>query len=309
MKINGKDELLARFARRALLLASLLAMALICATPGRAQSSGPSATALAEKPPAATATATQAPNAVAKPSVAPANVPERAKEKPSAKGTQEGIKVHGHWTIEVKNPDGTVVTRREFENSLAGPGGVSGANTLAGLLSGNYVVGPWGITLFGSPGPCSTATSTIGPGTCVILSANATGTTPGFTGGCMTTPAQASPQPFCYATLNESLGGTANGLFSSFALSGSAYSDQTASITRVTTNVELCRNLNFNILVGTAVAQTSVSANACLTTNFGTDSVTGTTGAFTQFTSTTLASSIPVGLGQIVQATVVISFQ
>jgi Na+-transporting methylmalonyl-CoA/oxaloacetate decarboxylase gamma subunit len=38
---------------------------------------------------------------------------------PAAKGTHEGIKVHGHWTIEVKNPDGKLVTHREFENSLA----------------------------------------------------------------------------------------------------------------------------------------------------------------------------------------------
>ena len=36
----------------------------------------------------------------------------------AAKGTQEGIKVHGHWTIEVRNPDGKVVTHTEFENVL-----------------------------------------------------------------------------------------------------------------------------------------------------------------------------------------------
>ena len=37
-------------------------------------------------------------------------------------GTQEGIKVHGHWVIEVRNPDGGLVERREFDNALA-PGG------------------------------------------------------------------------------------------------------------------------------------------------------------------------------------------
>ena len=35
-------------------------------------------------------------------------------------GPREGIKVHGHWTIVVKNPDGTVAQRREFDNDLAG---------------------------------------------------------------------------------------------------------------------------------------------------------------------------------------------
>ena len=36
----------------------------------------------------------------------------------SSDGGHEGIKVHGHWTIEVHNPDGTLATHREFENSL-----------------------------------------------------------------------------------------------------------------------------------------------------------------------------------------------
>ena len=46
---------------------------------------------------------------------------EAAREKG---GRNEGIKVHGHWTIEVRNPDGKVVTHREFENALA-QGGVT----------------------------------------------------------------------------------------------------------------------------------------------------------------------------------------
>jgi len=40
-----------------------------------------------------------------------------AREKPSG-GSHEGITVHGHWTIEVRNPDGSLVRRVEFENSL-----------------------------------------------------------------------------------------------------------------------------------------------------------------------------------------------
>ena len=28
--------------------------------------------------------------------------------------------MHGHWTIDVRNPDGTLVTHREFENALHG---------------------------------------------------------------------------------------------------------------------------------------------------------------------------------------------
>jgi hypothetical protein len=38
-------------------------------------------------------------------------------------GGSEGIKVHGDWTIEIRNPDGSLVSRHEFENALtdAGP--------------------------------------------------------------------------------------------------------------------------------------------------------------------------------------------
>lgn len=48
-----------------------------------------------------------------------------------AQGPQEGIKVHGHWVIDVRNPDGTLASHTEFENALK-PGG---AGLLATLLS------------------------------------------------------------------------------------------------------------------------------------------------------------------------------
>jgi hypothetical protein len=53
------------------------------------------------------------------------------------KGAQkEGIKVHGHWTIDVRNPDGTLATHNEFENALT-PGG---ANILATEMGGFWAV-------------------------------------------------------------------------------------------------------------------------------------------------------------------------
>ena len=55
----------------------------------------------------------QAPSASSKAAekeTAPAN-------KEHAGGPQEGIKVHGHWVIDVRNPDGKLVTHREFENA------------------------------------------------------------------------------------------------------------------------------------------------------------------------------------------------
>ena len=32
-------------------------------------------------------------------------------------GSNEGIQVHGHWTIEVTNPDGSLASRTEFERA------------------------------------------------------------------------------------------------------------------------------------------------------------------------------------------------
>jgi hypothetical protein len=32
--------------------------------------------------------------------------------------SHEGLKVHGHWTIDVRNPDGTLASHHEFENAL-----------------------------------------------------------------------------------------------------------------------------------------------------------------------------------------------
>src|SRR5438034_4820551 len=43
----------------------------------------------------------------------------------------EGIQVHGHWTIEVREPDGTRVSYDEFDNALASPPVGNGANMLA----------------------------------------------------------------------------------------------------------------------------------------------------------------------------------
>ena len=63
-------------------------------------------------------------------------------EPPS--GPHEGIKVHGHWTIVVKNSDGSIATQREFENALQ----VSeAAPYLAKVLGRTTTVGYWDIVL------------------------------------------------------------------------------------------------------------------------------------------------------------------
>lgn len=65
-----------------------------------------------------------------------------------AKPGSEGIKVHGHWVVDLKNADGKVIDHRDFENSLVTNGfGVSGDQVLAALLSGNAVSGDPGVLL------------------------------------------------------------------------------------------------------------------------------------------------------------------
>ncbi|MGA8021835.1 MAG: hypothetical protein WB990_02590, partial [Candidatus Acidiferrales bacterium] len=73
-------------------------------------------------------------------------------------GMNTGVKIHGHWKIVVRNPDGTVATRRDFENSLD----LGGINLLPNLLAGGVTPGAWAIALgaqtAGNTGPCSGTT-------------------------------------------------------------------------------------------------------------------------------------------------------
>ena len=141
------------FARSAVLrwiLASATLAALVFALPGssRAQSeqspASKSAPAGATSPAkvAAVDTSTVTQTATAKPAAEPAAPAGQS----AAKGQQEGIKVHGHWVIEVSNPDGKVVSHTEFENSLTS-GTDGGAALLVGVLGRVVTPGSWRVTL------------------------------------------------------------------------------------------------------------------------------------------------------------------
>jgi hypothetical protein len=142
-----------------------------------------------------------------------------AKEDSHHGGQHEGITVHGHWSIEVHNPDGSLVRHVEFENSLD-PGfsytdssglvhfETGGAAYLSAVASGEwsgpkpadwtiYLVGPSGLSkvltatdapcilacVVGgtSTGACSNGVSTT-PSISCNLSVTALGAAPGFTG-------------------------------------------------------------------------------------------------------------------------------
>lgn len=101
----------------------------------------PAAAAAQEKSPGQKATSTSQPSApVFKP---PTNAEGGVAKSESSGGPHEGITVHGHWMIEVRSPDGALVTHREFENSYAPSG-----NVLPVLLARQGSMGSWIVILY-----------------------------------------------------------------------------------------------------------------------------------------------------------------
>jgi hypothetical protein len=77
-------------------------------------------------------------------------------------GMHEGITVHGHWVIEVRNPDGTATARREFENQIQNQGMVF----LSALIAGNNSSGGLSVLLNGA---ATSYTEIAGLGTAAFL--------------------------------------------------------------------------------------------------------------------------------------------
>jgi hypothetical protein len=137
----------------------------------------------------------------------------------TALAQSEGIKVHGRWVIEVQNPDGTVVERREFNNALS----TGGHSTLAGLLGArNAVAGRWAVYLgnsSGGVGPCQGGTDAAFGSFCQIIESAASN----FNGG----TAESRDLVVTYTGTSVSMTGTITALGNS-------------SITRVATGLGWC---------------------------------------------------------------------
>jgi hypothetical protein len=228
-------------------------------------------------PPKAGVTVTP-PSASALPAVT-AKTPETSGSVAQGKAGEEGVKVHGHWVINVKNPDGKIVEHREFENSLQS----QGQGYLIGLLSGYITPGPYGITLGQTNGVCTSVTSP-----CYIL-----GSLAGFpandlcnSGGCV-----------AGLTTTFNFGSSFLGPFS-LVLNGTLTATNAGSFQSVNTVFTGCS------LAGPGASPTSVETNA----------PSACTSAVLQppiveeFTGTTLASPVNVTAGQAIQVIVTISF-
>jgi hypothetical protein len=158
---------------------------------------------------------------------------EVSEAKPSG-GPREGIKVHGHWTIDVRNPDGTPASHRDFENSLE-PAGAAG---LVGSLSRASVTGLWLVALEGSGGssPCNNPS----------------------TGFCLMAEPTEAPGPFDSRNLAVSVPTTGPNS-GKIVLNGSLTASASGAIALVSTELDVCAvgvlpancNLN-NVLPSTA---------------------------------------------------------
>ena len=226
----------------------------------------------------------------------------------------EGVEVHGHWVIDVRNPNGKLVEHREFENSLVTrPGGLlSGDQLLAGLLSGNLTAGDPGIGLLqGTTGTDLTeACNTVVPldGGNVIPSSTCFGVTTSASG-------------MASYLANFATGLTSTVTFSpsvSWILSGNYTVPSTlTSISGVQTLVATFYpgSLLGIFLVSTASTRLAdSSASACLEANsppFDSSTLAGSAHErlnFVTFTSTNLSTPVAVSAGQIITVTATITF-
>jgi hypothetical protein len=186
--------------------------------------------------------------------------------------SHQGIKLHGHWIIDVKNPDGTLAAHRDFQNALQ----FDGEQLLLGLLSGDAVAGGYEVFFTSPTGQTSPCTSGQYP-FCVIV--QSTTASPGVFG---------CANYYCVTglTLTSTFGAGA-----SMKLAGNLTAPGAGVIGSVGTG--------FNACGSQAAPVTNISPATC---------ASATTGALGG--TMTLANITPISVvaGQIIQITVTFTF-
>lgn len=236
----------------------------------------PSAAPAQSADPAAPVTAS-----VSVPAAVHPDPPTPQPNRQSSGALNTGIKVHGHWVIEVKNPDGKVVTHREFENKLEQ---IEGAQLIMSALGGVGEFGQWMIAL---PVPCSSSDF------CVLgLTGQPqpqavpvpTDLTSSF-GGASTLTCQGAPSGTCQQTLQL----TVNNPIGTLRLSGNVVASSSGSLGAVETAMQECYGNPFPTVTVTACSQLAPSN-------------------VQYFTGTTI-TPVSFSDGQTISVTVTISFQ
>jgi len=197
-------------------------------------------------------------------------------------GNRVGVEMHGHWVIDVKNPDGTVAEHRDFENTIAG----YGQELLVGLLSGYVVPSDYLISV--GPG------SSTGTAPCAMVYSGQPGC--GIVRSLTTLPASAfCPNFTCFTGLTYTptlVDSSASG--SQLVLAGNFTATQAGTINTVIVEYGTCAANS-----GAATALTTVSPSTC--------STTPGSGGFRQLSYASI-TQVNVLQSQIVQVTVTITF-
>lgn len=213
-----------------------------------------------------------------------AAVDEEAASAPS-NGGRQNIKVHGHWLIDVRNPDGTLAQHRDFENSLQD----SGFN-ITQLMAGTITAGEPTITLyqaFSNPSICF--------GAVCRIAEYANGAQAAYISPC----APSSCAPNLVATVVTIVSGSTTSY--ALKLSGQFTAAQNGGIGSVGTvwfNCATSSSAISNVPPSSCASQTNLPANSVIATN-------GT--AVPNFTATSI-STLSVTSGQIIQVTVTLTF-
>lgn len=194
-------------------------------------------------------------------------------------GNHVDVEMHGHWVIDVRNPDGTLAEHRDFENTITG----YGQELLIGILSGYVVPSDYGIFLStNGTAPCATVTSGY-PGCAIVRSLT-------------TLPASAlCPNYTCFTGLTYSANLVDSGSSgSTFTLAGNFTASQAGTINGVTTDYGTCA-----ANIGATTALSTVSPSTC--------STTAGSGGYRTVSQASI-TTVNVVQSQIVQVTVTISF-
>lgn len=275
-------------ALHALTLTALFSLGLTTARVASAQAASPLAQ-LVPSPVVAprvttVASAAKSPNYIFLNSDAPAAADqEEENEKPSNDASHVGIKMHGHWVIDVKNPNGTVVDHRDFHNSIQS----GGQEYLIALMAGYVVPSDYGIAL--SPGICPLS-GTVTSNACLIV--RSLSTYPGQSCGILF---------YCATGLTYNYNFPDSG-GASMVLAGSITAPQAGTISYVETVSAFCQN-NPSTSAFPPSTSATVSPASC-TANPSSELPGSLPMSFTYLPST----PISVLAGQIVQVTVTISF-
>lgn len=215
-------------------------------------------------------------------------------EKPKAGREGEGIHVHGHWVIEVRNPDGTLAQRREFENALA-----DGGNLLESLLLGTETPGAWTIILRDTSYPYYTF---------ILDEPNATAQAASDQSICT-----ASPTYYVCSTNFAVTAASGGGLTLMGNVAVPNTFPATVNLSQAVTGLESCPGIAVGVLScpgpQLSGAPSAASPSACVATsavNFN-DLLFCAAGG-NEFTAASLGSTVPVSPGQTVTVTVTISF-